>query len=242
MRTIVIGDTHGCYNELVGMIMSLEQGGKYNKDTDKLVFLGDYIDRGKDSRLVIEYIRSLQEDNDNVIALMGNHEDMLLKYWDGIDNNWEYNGANQTLDSYTGHWEQFEDDIEWMRTLPLYHEDNNFIYVHAGIDPMKPMKKQIRHTLLWVREDFIYTDMYYDKRVVFGHTPTANLNEKWKPVYTYTNNIDIDTGCVYGGALSALIINDDKIEGFYQIQKGEFDDIMNGEDNVNDESEQLKMW
>lgn len=242
MRTIVVGDIHGCYNELVAMIMSLEEGGKYNKDKDKLVFLGDYIDRGKDSRLVIEYIRGLQENNNNVIALMGNHEDMLLNYWKGIDDNWTYNGHIQTLDSYTGYYEQFESDIEWMRTLPLYHEDEHFIYVHAGIDPYKSMDNQRKNTLLWVRENFIYNAKEYSKKVIFGHTPTANLNGDWKPVYTFTNNVDIDTGCVYGGALSALIIEDDKINGFYQIQKGEFDNVMNDENDKNEGNEQLKLW
>ena len=87
MRTIVIGDVHGCYNELKELVLTLETEGEYRKGIDKLVFLGDYIDRGSDSRLVIEFIRNLQKENDNVIALMGNHEDMLLDYLDGINDN-----------------------------------------------------------------------------------------------------------------------------------------------------------
>lgn len=217
VRTIAIGDIHGCYTELKTLLNSLETDGKYNKNTDKLVFLGDYIDRGENSRLVIELIRNLQKDNKNVIALMGNHEDMMIDYFYGIDNCWTYNGYLETMKSYTGFNEQLKSDLEWMKNLPLYYEDDNFIYVHAGIDTEKIMEEQNRDTLLWVRESFIYNIEEYYKQVVFGHTPTVTLNGMYKPVYTQTNNIGIDTGCVYGGALSALIIEDGKVDGFYQI-------------------------
>lgn len=224
MKTIVIGDVHGCYNELKTLITNLKESGEYNKDEDKLVFLGDYIDRGKDSRLVIKFIKSLQEENKNVIALKGNHEDMLLEFYKGIDTSWKYNGYKYTMDSYKGYEEQFGDDIEWMANLPLYHEDDNFIYVHAGIDFDLPMEEQDKDTLLWVRNTFIYDVKEYPKKVIFGHTPTMNLNQSWKPMYTFTNNIDIDTGCVYGGMLTALIIEGGKVKEFYQVEKEEDED------------------
>ena len=235
MRTIVIGDVHGCYNELKEMIETLEAGGEYKKGIDKLVFLGDYIDRGDNSRLVIDFIRKLQEENDNVIALMGNHEDMLLNYLDDGDDTWLWNGYRSTMDSYKGFDNQFKRDVQWIRTLPLYHEDEHFIFVHAGIDPYKPMKKQKRNTLLWVREPFIYNAKVYHKQVIFGHTPTANLSEEWKPVRTYADNIDIDTGCVYGGALTAMILDNGEVNGFYQVHYDETKNNSNEEEN-----EQLK--
>lgn len=219
MKTIVIGDIHGCYNELKELFTILETEGEYNKDIDKLVFLGDYIDRGKDSRLVIEFIRKLQKNNNNVIALMGNHEDMLLDYLDNKNNTWTWNGHNSTMISYKGFDEQFKNDVEWIRNLPLYDEDEHYIYVHAGVDAYKSMEEQSRNTLLWVREPFIYGIKEYHKRIIFGHTPTINLSEEHKPVCTFANNIDIDTGCVFGGALTALIIDNDKIDGFYQVEK-----------------------
>lgn len=219
MRTIVIGDVHGCYHELKELISTLETEGEYRRGIDKLVFLGDYIDRGNNSRLVIEFIRNLQKENDNVIALMGNHEDMLLNYLDKGDDNWLWNGYSSTMDSYEGYDKQFKKDVNWIRTLPLYHEDEHFVYVHAGIDTKKSMKKQDRFTLLWVREPFIYGSKEYHKQVIFGHTPTIFINEDYKPVQTYTNNIAIDTGCVYGGRLTALIIEDDEVDGFYQTSK-----------------------
>lgn len=216
MRTIAISDIHGCYDELKELILTLEVNGEYNKNTDKLVFLGDYIDRGKDSRKVIEYIRSLQDGNDNVIALMGNHEDMMINYLDGIDNSWVWNGHLATIDSYGGKTKEFYSDVRWIRELPLYHEDEHFIYVHAGIDVNKSMEEQDPFTLLWVREKFIYESKNYHKKVIFGHTPTLNFGNDM-PTYTSADNIDIDTGCVFGGALTALIIDDDIVDGFYQV-------------------------
>ena len=219
MRTIVIGDVHGCYNELKEMIKILETEGEYKKGIDKLVFLGDYIDRGDNSRQVIEFIRNLQMENDNVIALMGNHEDMLLDYIDNNNEDWLWNGCRSTIDSYEGFDEQFFEDIQWIRTLPVYHEDEHCVYVHAGINPYKPMEEQDSFNMMWVRNEFIYNGKEYHKKVIFGHTPTANLSEEWKPVRTYAGNIDIDTGCVYGGALTALIIDDGETNGFWQVDK-----------------------
>ncbi len=225
MRTIVIGDIHGCYDELKDLISTLETEGEYNKGIDKLVFLGDYIDRGENSRLVIEFIRNLQENNDNVIALMGNHEDMLLDYIDGLSDDWLWNGHTSTMNSYEGFRNQFNSDVQWMRSLPLYHEDEHCIYVHAGINAYRPMEKQDKKTLLWVREQFIYSVKEHYKTVIFGHTPTVNLTGEYKPVRTYVGNYDIDTGCVYGGALTALILDDGEANGFYQSHKeNEYDE------------------
>lgn len=221
MRTIVIGDIHGCYNELVDMIEELETDGKYNKDTDRLIFLGDYIDRGKDSNKVVKYIRELQRKNDNVIALMGNHEDMCIEYFKNqFHKDWLYNGGYTTIESYDDE-RQLMSDVMWMKTLPLYYEDEHFIYVHAGVNTYKPLIEQSRTNLLWIREAFIHSVTAYDKRVIFGHTPSLLMNGDTKPYCTQTGNVGIDTGCVFGGCLTALIIEDDKIDGFYQIDKEE---------------------
>lgn len=80
MKTFAIGDIHGCLTELVNMMEYIKTSGKYNPDEDVIVFLGDYIDRGPNSAEVVKYIRSIEENNDRIIALMGNHEDMLLDY------------------------------------------------------------------------------------------------------------------------------------------------------------------
>lgn len=220
MRTIAIGDIHGCYDDLVDIITALEEDGKYNKETDKLVFLGDYIDRGNDSNKVIAYIRELQKNNKNVIALMGNHEDMCIDYFktDYKDATWFRNGGYQTIKSYNGDYNQLAKDMYWMQHLPLYYEDDNCVYVHAGIDVTKSMNEQSRHCLLWVRENFIYNSQKYHKKVIFGHTPSLMRIGEAKPYYTSGGNIGIDTGCVFGGCLTALIMDEGEIEGFYQIK------------------------
>lgn len=233
MKTIVIGDIHGCYSELKKMMSDLRRSGEYNKDTDRLIFLGDYIDRGENSRLVINYIKRLQRENKNVIALMGNHEDMLLNYHEFNDKNWTFNGSKETIESYKDYPQEFKRDIKWMENLPLYYEDEYFIYVHAGVDVNKTMEEQDRNTLLWIREPFIYGEKAYNKKVIFGHTPTLSLNGVDKPAYTITDNVAMDTGCVYGGALTALIIEDDKIEGYYQIKKETTKNATQSKEEVN---------
>ena len=224
MKTIVIGDIHGCYNELRELVIALVQNGKYNKNEDKIVFLGDYIDRGKNSRKVIELIRNLQKANNNVIALRGNHEEMFLEYQDGLDDCWLWNGYKETLMSYRGFEAQIKNDMEWMESLPIYHEDDNFVFVHAGIDVNKKMEDQEAYTMLWVRNEFIYNNTPYYKRVIFGHTPTLNLNQTDKPVYTYAGNVAIDTGCVFTGTLTALILEDGEVKEFFQTNNNEEDE------------------
>lgn len=227
MRKIVVGDIHGCYSELKILIEELKAKGKYNHKQDRLIFLGDYIDRGDDSREVIKYVRELERENKNVIALMGNHEDMLLEYFDNGSRSWLYNGYQTTIDSYKGYDEEFLDDIYWMNNLPLYFEDDNFIYVHAGINKSLPTEKQSKDTLLWIREAFYRNKKRNKKTVIFGHTPTELMvNRKHtdsiydKPLFNDDNSIGIDTGCVFGGMLTALIINNDKVEEYYQVKKG----------------------
>lgn len=217
MRTFVIGDIHGCYYELKSLLNKIREEEKYNNKIDKLVFIGDYIDRGDNSRLVIKLIKELQNNNNNVIALMGNHEDMLINYLNKENNSWMFNGANSTLNSYMNFDNDFQNDVKWIKQLPLYYEDNDFIYVHAGLDLNKPLNKQERNTILWIREDFIYSDIKYDKRIIYGHTPTIFINENTIP-YSNNNNICIDTGCVYGGALTALVIEDSKVKKFVQVK------------------------
>lgn len=221
MRTIVVGDIHGCFNELFELIEHLRLNKLYNAKKDKLIFLGDYIDRGDKSRYVVKFIRKLQKNNPNVIALMGNHEDMAVEYFDGFRySGWTYNGYEHTLESYKGYDKELKDDIEWMRGLPLYHEDDDFIYVHAGVDLYEDnMENQLKETLVWTREEFIGSIKKYHKRVIFGHTPSR----LGSPYFTCNNNICIDSGCCFGGALTALVIEDGIEKTFYQVKKGERD-------------------
>lgn len=215
MKTIVIGDIHGCYRELDNLVGLLIEEKAYEPGRDRLIFLGDYIDRGENPRLAVRFIRQLQEKYGNVIALMGNHEDMLLGWLDGESCSWEYNGCEATLRSYKGRPEDFQDDCSWMRNLPLYYEDDHYIYVHAGINPALPMDQQDRETLLWVRDEFIDNPVSAEKVVVFGHTPGCG-----RPYRTLAGNICLDAGCVFYGNLTAMVIEEDGGKTFCSSQSG----------------------
>ena len=227
-RTIVIGDIHGCYNEFVDLLKEVE----YNSTEDKLILLGDYIDRGKDSYKVIKKIQELQKENNNVIALRGNHEQMLIesfmeqRNFDGARDDligstklWYSNGGMETEKSFEREGSNIASEIKWFINLPYYYEDSNRIYVHAGIDLNKPITEQSRQQMLWVRESFIYNTKKYNKQIIFGHTPSILVIEDYVPYKTLGNNICIDTGCVFGGRLTALIIKDNKLDGFVQVEK-----------------------
>ena len=209
IRTIVIGDIHGCFNTLVNLLEKIN----YDKQNDKLIFLGDYIDRGKNSFEVVEYLIKLQKEVgcDRCICLLGNHE-----YMDYTDEElWKLNGGNKTIKSYyknnvpryIHHW--------WFKTLPLMYEEKDFICCHAGL-PMTKTSDNTPDDILWDR-DWIKTKVEpNEKTVIFGHTPSANLAYK-----TINGNICIDTACVFGYQLCAMII-DDKMEFVYE-NKSELD-------------------
>lgn len=215
MRTIVVGDIHGCYKELKELMIDLKDNQEYNKNTDRLIFLGDYIDRGQDSCKVIQYIKKLQKNNNNVIALRGNHEQMCIDFMVNNQDIWLLNDYQATFKSYGG-YKALAEDVEWMEKLPLYYEDDYCIYVHAGINPKKPLSQNNEYELLWTREKFIYDRTKINKTVIFGHTPSLSLTGGDKPYRTSVNHIGIDTGCVFGGKLTALIIEDGKVIKFYQ--------------------------
>jgi serine/threonine protein phosphatase 1 len=220
-KIIVIGDIHGCYDEFIELLDAV----KFNGKTEKLILLGDYIDRGENSYKVIKKVQELQEKYpDNVIALRGNHEQMLI---DACNSNfkyssewqtWRYNGGYGTMKSFEEAGTEVLAELEWFENLPLYYEDDSRIYVHAGINLSIPMTEQRPCTLLWVRESFLWDSQKYYKQVIFGHTPSFSMTKDDKPYETVGGHIGIDTGCVYGGALTALIIEDDKISRFIQIE------------------------
>ncbi len=157
-RTYAIGDIHGCLTKLIELI-GLCRADAGNRPA-KFIFLGDYIDRGPDSRGVVEFLMSLQEDRpDDVICLMGNHEDMLLPALDAPDweENWLRTGGIQTLQSYGVEKGASipQDHVDWIRHLPKFHDDGQRFFVHAGVHPDRPLNGQDEHDLLWIREPFL---------------------------------------------------------------------------------------
>jgi serine/threonine protein phosphatase 1 len=204
MKRYVVGDVHGCYDELIELYHKIDEHANGNF---RMIFVGDYVDRGPDSKKVVDFVMKMQKRGD--IALMGNHEDMLL---DG-----DFTYAAETLLSFSAMRVELPDYVtDWMRTLPKYYEDDTIIVAHAGVNPSFPMDQQTDQTLLWLRYNN-NVPAFADKHFYHGHTPFLQKNPEGA-----IDRTNVDTGCVYGGYLTAAIVGaDGKPEGFLQVpQKG----------------------
>lgn len=194
MTIYAIGDIHGCLAELKELLGKIDA-----LPGDTVVFLGDYIDRGPDSKGAIEAVRRYQPEGVNVIRLAGNHENMMLQVhankslWDW----WLRNGGKATLESYGGSIPR--DILEWALELPLQQRIDDYLFVHAGIDPDVPLDHQDEEALLWIRSKFLNSPKDYGVRVVHGHTPCDRPEVR-------PNRINVDTACCYGNKLTAVAL------------------------------------
>ncbi|CAN5717720.1 hypothetical protein BH10BDE1_BH10BDE1_03940 [soil metagenome] len=206
-RTYAIGDVHGCAAELETLLATLE----IDRETT-VIFLGDYVDRGVDSRRVIDIVVGLRR-RCEVIALMGNHEAMFLDFLERPESIGSglfiLNGGSSTLANYAasgGSFEVPQAHIEFLKSLKLFHETSTHFFVHAGV----PLKKKLRdldplldrETFLWTRGPFLTTKDRWEKIIVHGHTPNE-LPER------FANRVNVDTGCVFGGSLTAYDVTND---------------------------------
>jgi serine/threonine protein phosphatase 1 len=188
-RLLAVGDIHGCLDPLRKLLRKVQP-----KRQDTIVFLGDYVDRGPDSRGVIDFLLKFAHLFPRTVFLKGNHEAMFLDYLQGGPKfPFLQNGGISTLASYTQTVPP--EHLAFLRQLRLYHETEDHIFVHAGLRPGLPLAEQREEDLLWIREEFLRCDYDWGKTVVFGHTPWAEplLKEK---------RIGVDTGAVYGRKLS----------------------------------------
>jgi serine/threonine protein phosphatase 1 len=216
-KTFVIADIHGCHDALQRLLARINP----DPGQDTLVFLGDYINRGPDSRQVIETLLLLRRTHRHVITLMGNHEQMLLAYLAGREQELFLTaGGIETLESYgiTNYadiWTQKilpAEHLDFLHSLPACWEDEEFIYVHAALEPGVHLACQKLGWLLWGRSGFIDSDHDFGKRVIYGHTPRPLPRIE-------ANKIGLDTGAVYGGALTCLILPELEfvsVKGFLQ--------------------------
>lgn len=203
--TYAIGDIHGCADLLDALLERIDAHAAGRPR--KLVFLGDYIDRGPDSARVIETLRKLQwREPDDVVCLMGNHEAMLLKtlHEPGALEHWLVNGGTATLASFdaAGPEEISGDVLDWIEGLPTLHSDPQRWYVHAGFRPDAEVPDPDREVHLWMREPFLSADHDFGRHVVHGHTPQTRGGPERKRFRT-----NLDTGAVYGNALSAGVFS-----------------------------------
>ena len=220
MRCFVIGDIHGCLTELRCLIDNLPL-----KTGDRIVFLGDYIDRGPDSKGVVSYLIDLQRQGAyELVFLKGNHEDMLLSYLGLGGQHGDVflpNGGKSTSESY-GVSTTTPTPGELMLRMPAAHLDfyrelklsylmPPFLCVHAGIHPAKALEEQSEIEMLWIRNQFIYRAHRLPYTVLFGHTPQHEV------FFDLPYKIGLDTGLVYGNLLSCL---DTDAKMLYQIKRG----------------------
>jgi serine/threonine protein phosphatase 1 len=204
--TYAIGDIHGSLHKLRRLIARCEHYAQGRPMT--FVFIGDYIDRGPESCGVVRCLIDLQSRlPDHVIALKGNHEAMALGVIDGTTSAdyWLTQGGAATLRSYGVDSAQALPGahVDWLRSLPLSYDDGRRFFVHAGIDPDKPLDAQDEHDLIWIREPFLSDERDYGRLIVHGHTPTATGAPDLR-----SNRLNLDTGAVYGGPLTAAIFSD----------------------------------
>ena len=204
--TFAIGDVHGCFGKLDFLMAACDLLSE--SEDARFVFIGDYVDRGPDTRRVIDFlIQSQLREPHRFICLRGNHEAMLLEAAceNRLDRdlmNWWANGGERTLDSYGVNDPSAlpADHLAWMKSLPLKFYEQNRLYVHAGVRPGVSIADQSEKDLLWIREPFLSSDDDHGAFVVHGHTPTESGLPDLRP-----NRLNIDTGACFGGPLTAAL-------------------------------------
>ena len=217
MVTYVVGDIHGRSR----LLDQLERDLPWDIKHDKIVFLGDLIDRGDDAPGVVVRVMRYARENPNVVVLRGNHEQMFLNYLDRGDPQWlvPENGGPATVEAYGA--KVLEDDeeiefsipdehVEFMRGLPFFHEDELAIYVHAGLVPGVDPSETDPEVLLWTR-DARFFRQYNGKLCIFGHTPTVYLPRdgchRHFGIYIHGDCVGIDTSGEQDSPLSCLRVD-----------------------------------
>lgn len=216
-RTLVVSDIHGCVDEFKQLLVKVN----FNAEEDQLVLLGDYVDRGPDSRGAVECVMSLVREK-GAIALKGNHDQRFVDVLGEVDPLTEMkffeHGGIQTFQSFCGSDNldlkqskerilgTCRDHIDFLNSLPLFHEDEGHIYVHAGLNPTyTDWKTQPERDFLWIRAPFVQQRTVVKKTVVFGHTPAKDIHGK-ADVWFDRDKIGIDGGCAYGFQINCLEI------------------------------------
>ena len=218
-RIYVIGDIHGRLDLLDALVIKILADLKEAPTLEPLtVTLGDYIDRGLNSRGVLERLAH-NPFAMPYVALMGNHEELLMTFLDdpSVLDQWRRLGGLETLHSYgvpvsplmrgTGFEEAAkqlraalpETHLKYVSSLKLCASSGSYFFCHAGIRPGIPLERQSARDLLWIRQEFLNSKMNFGKRIVHGHTPIE------KPE-VLPNRINIDTGAYATGRLTCLVL------------------------------------
>ena len=226
-----IGDIHGRLDLLASLLEKIRQDVSASKTSNGsklkiyIVFLGDYIDRGFESFAVVEGLSQLQFKGTELIFLKGNHEQVVLDFIDGkaLGRKWLKYGGRETLQSYgieLGASNPSDEDmvgirnellsvlparhIEFFKSLKSYWIKNNFMFVHAGVDPNSPVLEQSDKEYLWIRDKFLNNKIKLPYVIVHGHTPED------EPVWN-GRRVGVDTGAYISNKLTAAKIHGDEV-------------------------------
>lgn len=231
----VMTDIHGCYHEFTKML------NLWNRDTEKLIILGDLIDRGPDSKLVVQELIKLKEIySDKVIILSGNHDRNFITWILGTQPNelahyysemfqptiqsfYDFHASEADKIKYRkGTIRQraehilyhYKKELRFLRDLPYYHETEDIIFVHAGINLNIPDWRTDTLAMTDIRNPFIYSKKIAPKRVFFGHTPTALMSSDRVGNFDHSiwvspnkDKIGLDGACAMGGQLNAVRVS-----------------------------------
>jgi serine/threonine protein phosphatase 1 len=221
LRLYAVGDIHGRADLLEKMLQMIEADRASYGGEVLVLFLGDYVDRGSNTREVLDILSS-HRGGARHLALRGNHEDILLRFFKdhSVAPGWFHYGGLQTLRSYgiaIASATQDFDDIFHLRKqleerMPKAHRSflenlgfiaryGDYFFVHAGIHPDKPLEEQTEHDYLWTREPFLSTPKDFGFTVVHGHS--IRMKPEVRP-----NRIGIDTGAYATGHLTCLVLQD----------------------------------
>lgn len=212
-----VGDIHGRYDLLMRLMDRIGAG----QGAGRLVFLGDYVDRGEDSAQVLQALFWLQENAPGTVCLRGNHEDMVLSFLEDPLHHgpaWQQHGGRQTLACYgiapvspgAPHtdWLAARDSlqgkmgprlIDWLRNLPAIWQSGNVAVVHAAADPARPIGAQEDQDLIWGHRDFLQVPRRDGTWIIHGHTIVQE-------VVANQGRIGVDTGAFATGRLSAVAV------------------------------------
>lgn len=218
LRLYAIGDVHGCLDMLERVHDRIEADLAARPVADwRVIHVGDYVDRGPDSRGVVEYLMRRSAADPRHVCLMGNHDEMfvtVLRGDAGYLSLWLEHGGVETLASYGLSRDDFErravygegfddaippDHLDFLAGLGHWERHGDYFFAHAGIDPGRPLEAQEPRDLMWIRGPFLHDDRDHGVVVIHGHTPVERLDLRM-------NRIGIDTAAVFGGTLSCIVL------------------------------------
>lgn len=229
-----IGDIHGCHDLLETLLDAITGATAPGRKRPLLIFLGDYVDRGPDSKVVIERLAKIRTDQPEARFLCGNHEEAMLRFLSDFDSGlaWTNYGGRETMLSYGVTPPQDGDDLDGWRlahqalkgAIPKTHmqflwgledrvEVGDFLFVHAGVRPDRPLDAQATHDLRWIREPFLSHGKRLAKVIVHGHTPRTEP-------FSDERRIGVDTWAYKTGVLSAVEL-DGQGRRFLQARRDE---------------------